>query len=79
MSRQKCGHLRKVLAGNMAAWLGNYDAGFAHSTRALVAARELDEVLEIGMAHIQFGVLVGGLGRLPAFGRGLSASYGGPS
>ena len=47
----------EVLAGNMAAWLGNYDAGFAHSTRALVAARELDDVLEIGMAHIQFGVL----------------------
>ncbi len=47
----------EIVAANMAAWLGNYNAGFAHSERGLAAARESGDALDIGSAHILLGVL----------------------
>ena len=47
----------ELVAANSAAWLGNYEAGFAHGERGLAAARESGDVLTIGIAHINFGVL----------------------
>jgi predicted ATPase/transcriptional regulator with XRE-family HTH domain len=46
-----------IVAANMAAWLGDYDGGFAHSERALAAARESGDVVQIGGAYVLFGVL----------------------
>jgi tetratricopeptide (TPR) repeat protein len=41
----------------MAAWLGQYDEGFAHAERGLAAARETGDMALVGGALVNFGVL----------------------
>lgn len=47
----------EITAGTMAAWLGDFDDGFAHSQRALAAAHEAGDALVIGSAQVLPGVL----------------------
>jgi predicted ATPase/transcriptional regulator with XRE-family HTH domain len=47
----------EITSGTMAAWLGDFDDGFAHSQRALAMAHETGDALVIGSAQVLPGVL----------------------